>query len=77
MTLLRPDLAIFDCDGVIVDSEELTCRVVAQELTAIGWRTETSEVADRFIAAVCPRLPKPRASGAAYCPTTGWRTPMR
>jgi HAD superfamily hydrolase (TIGR01509 family) len=30
-------LVIFDCDGVIVDSEPVSSRVVAAELTALGW----------------------------------------
>lgn len=30
-------LVIFDCDGVIADSEPVSSRVVAEELTGIGW----------------------------------------
>jgi HAD superfamily hydrolase (TIGR01509 family) len=30
-------LVIFDCDGVLVDSEPPTNRVIARELTAMGW----------------------------------------
>ncbi len=33
--LLR--LVIFDCDGVLVDSEPPTNRVIAHDLTALGW----------------------------------------
>ncbi|MGE5442540.1 MAG: HAD family hydrolase [Bacteroidota bacterium] len=37
MTLASiPTLVIFDCDGVLVDSEVVAARVLARELTAIG-----------------------------------------
>jgi len=32
-----PDLVIFDCDGVLVDSEIVAARVMAEELTALGF----------------------------------------
>ena len=38
-------LVIFDCDGVIVDSETVSSRVVAAELAALGW-TMTPHEAD-------------------------------
>ena len=31
-----PKLIIFDCDGVLIDSEALVCRVVAETLTSLG-----------------------------------------
>lgn len=31
------DLVIFDCDGVLIDSESLACRIDAEELTRIGF----------------------------------------
>jgi HAD superfamily hydrolase (TIGR01509 family) len=34
-----PELVIFDCDGVLVDSEPISNRVLAQELSAIGLAT--------------------------------------
>src|SRR3954449_9468452 len=37
------DLVIFDCDGVLVDSEPLSNRILAERLTAIGLRTTTEE----------------------------------
>ena len=39
-------LVIFDCDGVLVDSEPVSNRIVAAELTALGW-TMTPHEADR------------------------------
>ncbi|MHC2017792.1 HAD family hydrolase [Methylobacterium sp. CM6247] len=39
---------IFDCDGVLIDSEILVCELVAGELTAHGYPITTSEVITRF-----------------------------
>ena len=39
-------LVIFDCDGVLVDSEGPSNRIVAEELTKLGWpMTETESTA--------------------------------
>jgi HAD superfamily hydrolase (TIGR01509 family) len=43
------DLVIFDCDGVLVDSERLGVRVEAEVLAALGWPLTESEVVDRFV----------------------------
>jgi phosphoglycolate phosphatase len=42
------DLLIFDCDGVVVDSEPITTRVLAEMLNEMGVSIETEEVAQRF-----------------------------
>jgi HAD superfamily hydrolase (TIGR01509 family) len=41
-------LVIFDCDGVLIDSEMITCRVQAERLTAHGLRITTEDVVRRF-----------------------------
>jgi len=43
------DLVIFDCDGVLVDSERLTVVVEARMLTELGWPHTPEEVAQRFL----------------------------
>jgi HAD superfamily hydrolase (TIGR01509 family) len=46
----RPiELVIFDCDGVLVDSERLAVRVDVQVLAALGWPLTEQEVVDRFV----------------------------
>ena len=40
---------IFDCDGVLVDSERLAVRVESRLLTALGWPIGEDEVLDRFV----------------------------
>ena len=42
-------LVIFDCDGVIVDSEPISNGVIAADLTARGWSLSAEETERRFI----------------------------
>lgn len=41
-------LAIFDCDGVLVDSEIIAKRVEADMLKELGYALEAEEIAVRF-----------------------------
>jgi HAD superfamily hydrolase (TIGR01509 family) len=43
-----PDLIIFDCDGVLIDSEWMACTVDAEELTGLGYAITPAEVVRRF-----------------------------
>ncbi len=43
------DLIIFDCDGVLVDSEVISCRAHAQTLTRHGYPITADQVLDRFL----------------------------
>ena len=43
-----PTLVIFDCDGVLVDSEPLSTHVLADALTAAGLPTSPSEAYERY-----------------------------
>ena len=45
---MKPDLVIFDCDGVLIDSEIIACSADAIELTNIGYSISTQEVVRRF-----------------------------
>ena len=42
-------LVIFDCDGVLVDSERLAIRVDVQVLASLGWHMTEDEVVRRFV----------------------------
>ena len=42
-------LLIFDCDGVLVDSEPLSCQVDADVLTALGLPYTADEIAREFV----------------------------
>jgi len=64
---LRPQLIVFDCDGVLVDSEPIANRVMAKAITALGWPLDTAGCMARFkghhfdtiIAAIEDRLGRP------------------
>ena len=45
----RFDLVIFDCDGVLVDSEPIANRVLAEQLAAAGLPMAYEEVMRRFV----------------------------
>ncbi len=43
------DLIIFDCDGVLVDSEVISCRAHAETLTRHGYPITAEQVIERFL----------------------------
>jgi HAD superfamily hydrolase (TIGR01509 family) len=43
------DLVIFDCDGVLVDSERIAVRIDAMVLAELGWPLSEQEVIERFL----------------------------
>jgi HAD superfamily hydrolase (TIGR01509 family) len=43
------DLIVFDCDGVLVDSEVISCRAHAETLTRHGYPITADQVFDRFL----------------------------
>ncbi|MFF6960634.1 HAD-IA family hydrolase [Streptomyces sp. NPDC008317] len=40
---------IFDCDGVLVDSEKIAVKVDAFVLAAVGWPLSEAEIVERFV----------------------------
>jgi HAD superfamily hydrolase (TIGR01509 family) len=45
----RFDLVIFDCDGVLIDSERLAVRTETEILAELGWSLSEAEVIERFV----------------------------
>ena len=43
------ELVIFDCDGVLIDSEPIANRVLSEQLAGIGLRLPAGEVMRRFV----------------------------
>lgn len=43
------DLVIFDCDGVLVDSERLSIEVDRRVLADLGWELSSDEIVHRFV----------------------------
>lgn len=48
MTAEGPEAVIFDCDGVLVDSERLANRILTQMLNELGWSISFEETVSRF-----------------------------
>ncbi len=49
MAPLGAELVIFDCDGVLIDSERLAVRVDVEMLSELGWPLTEAEVIKRFV----------------------------
>ena len=45
----RFDLVIWDCDGVLIDSERLAVRTESQILTELGWPLTEADVVELFV----------------------------
>jgi HAD superfamily hydrolase (TIGR01509 family) len=46
---MPPELIIFDCDGVLIDSEGIAAEIVAANLTAQGWEMTPDEAMAIFL----------------------------
>ncbi|KJC59657.1 hydrolase [Bradyrhizobium sp. LTSPM299] len=66
--LPETDLVIFDCDGVLVDSEELSCRCLSDALGQIGVEMSTELALKLF-------LGRSTAAVVEYCRTAGQPVP--
>ena len=57
MAMIENDLVIFDCDGVLVDSEVLSCSCLSDALAAHGIDLDVQKALELFVgrnvAAVC------------------------
>ena len=56
--MTRPDLIIFDCDGVLVDSEPLANQVLANYLTELGLPCTWLQASSRFVGLSFPTIRK-------------------
>jgi beta-phosphoglucomutase-like phosphatase (HAD superfamily) len=45
----KPDLIIFDCDGVLVDSELLSCRCLSEVLAEFGLQLSVDQALALFL----------------------------
>ncbi|GAA5525261.1 6-phosphogluconate phosphatase [Microbulbifer aestuariivivens] len=46
--MFATQLVIFDCDGVLVDSETIVCRILAEEMNKLGLCTSVEELDEQF-----------------------------
>ena len=66
--LPETDLVIFDCDGVLVDSEELSCRCLAEAMVRAGIAMTTERALELF-------LGRSTAALLDYCRAVGKQLP--
>ena len=53
---MRPQAVLFDCDGVLADSEMLVNAIVAEQLTALGWPMSAAEARQTFLGLALPDM---------------------
>jgi HAD superfamily hydrolase (TIGR01509 family) len=56
MSIPRPAAVLFDCDGVLADSEQLVNAMVAEDLTARGWPVTTEQCKGIFLGRSIPDM---------------------
>uniref|UniRef100_UPI0018DF944C HAD family hydrolase n=1 Tax=Neoroseomonas rubea TaxID=2748666 RepID=UPI0018DF944C len=56
MTLPRPRAVLFDCDGVLADSEMMVNALVAEQLTELGWPMTAAESRNTFLGMALPDM---------------------
>lgn len=72
MTPIPLRLVIFDCDGVLVDSEGLSARVTAREVSLLGWPMTPEEAMTRFTGLRLSDLPPMVAAHTGRAAPEGW-----
>ncbi len=53
---VRPRAVLFDCDGVLADTEALVNRIVAADLTERGWRLSGDQARETFLGMALPDM---------------------
>jgi HAD superfamily hydrolase (TIGR01509 family) len=66
------DLVIFDCDGVLVDSEPISGRVLADALTAAGLPTTPAEARTRYQGLQLPEVAARAEARLGHGLPDGW-----
>ena len=56
MPATPPDLVIFDCDGVLIDSEIISAQMLIAELATLGVRVDLDYVAQHFLGRSYPTV---------------------
>jgi len=67
----RPAAVLFDCDGVLADSEPLVNRVIAADLTRRGWTMTPDEAGRTFLGTALPDM-VPRIEAAVGTLPADW-----
>ena len=65
---MRPDMVIFDCDGVLVDSEPITNALLAEDLAGRGLVLEQEAIERLFVGGTMKRVGEMAAEMGAEIP---------
>ena len=77
MTRLPLRLVIFDCDGVLIDSEGASNRIVAEAITALGWPMTTEQAYETFVGLRLSDIPRIMAAKLGYRLSPEWVDGLR
>lgn len=66
------DLVIFDCDGVLVDSERISVRVGRGILAELGWSISEAEMVRRFVGCSAEHFRREVAAGTGRTLDSDW-----
>lgn len=70
-------LVIFDCDGVLVDSEPVANEIMAQMLSAEGWEMTTAECRRRFVGKAMSSVQRETEEFLGRGLSSGWSEEVR
>jgi HAD superfamily hydrolase (TIGR01509 family) len=70
---MPPELIIFDCDGVLIDSEGLASAVVAEDLTALGWKMSPAVAQEIFLGMSIMDMEPMIAARLGHALSPAWR----
>jgi HAD superfamily hydrolase (TIGR01509 family) len=73
----EPELVIFDCDGVLVDSEKIAVRIDVAMLADLGWPMSQDEVVERFVGRSYADMARDIAEHLGRPLPDGWNEPYR
>lgn len=72
MTPASPAYVVFDCDGVLVDSEPLSIEVDRQMLSELGWELSLAEIIERFVGRSHEHFLQEVTDHLGHPPPPGW-----
>jgi len=70
-------LVIFDCDGVLVDTERIAVRIDVAVLAELGWKMSEAEVIERFMGKSDDAMTREIEAHTGRKLPEGWEAPFR
>ena len=74
---LAPELIIFDCDGVLIDSELISARVLIDALASVGVKVDTAHVQTHFLGRSWAKVASEIRHSHGYLPGTDFEEKYR